>query len=105
MPSPTNPTAPKLSIETDLLAKGDFLPPSTATGGDSEAFISTIGDPELWIETYAMLLRRFGNDERGEREAKKVWEAWLMGARNWIQPGTKALIREKTGISAMGGEA
>jgi len=105
MPSPTNPTAPKLSIETDLLAKGDFLPPSTATGGDSEAFISTVGDPELWIETYAMLLRRFGNDERGEREAKKVWEAWLMGARDWIQPGTKALIREKTGISAMGGEA
>ena len=106
MPSPTNPTAPKLSIETDLLANNaDFLPPSTATGGDSEAFISTVGDPELWIETYALLLRRFGNDEKGEREAKKVWEAWLMGARDWIQPGTKALIREKTGISAMGGEA
>lgn len=106
MPSPTNPTAPKLSIETDLLAtNADFLPPSAATGGDSDAFLATIGDPELWIETYAMLLRRFGSDERGEREAKKVWEAWLMGAREWIEPGTKALIRERTGVSAMGGEA
>lgn len=105
IPSPSNPTAPKLSITTNIGEGTDFLPPSAPLNGESEAFTSTIGDPELWIETYAMLLRRFGNDERGEREAKKVWEAWLMGARSWIEPGTKALIRERCGISAMGGEA
>jgi len=106
VPSPTNPAAPKLSIETDLLAtNADFLPPSGPASGDSHAFISTIGNPDLWVETYALLLRRFGNDDKGQREAKKVWEAWLMGAREWIEPGTKALIRERCGISAMGGEA
>lgn len=45
----------------------------------------------------------FEGVENKEKEAQQAWEAMLGGCREWIDPGKKALIRERVGYSAMGG--
>ncbi|GAA6015358.1 hypothetical protein JCM10207_008961 [Rhodosporidiobolus poonsookiae] len=94
--------APQLSLQTDL----DHLPLSTSTTADnpalvgqSNAFLAAVASPELWAEVRSVCERRF---ESGA-EAQKVWEAMFSGARDFIPPNQKALVREQVGYSAMGG--
>ncbi|KAI5475496.1 hypothetical protein MNV49_001310 [Pseudohyphozyma bogoriensis] len=89
--SSTDPTStspkPALHIETA------FAPsPSTPAHPGAE--------PELWIEAYELLKKHFGGDEK---KAVEGWEGWLGASQAWFTPAQKALIREKVGISAMGG--
>ncbi|KAL8279777.1 hypothetical protein RQP46_007872 [Phenoliferia psychrophenolica] len=90
--SSDDPTRPALAISTDDISP----PPPPPTG-----IPAVVGKPELWVETFEVLKRHFG--EGRDAEAREVWESWLGAAQGWIQPGEKALIRERTGISAMGG--
>jgi hypothetical protein len=83
-----------------------FASPTTispGTMGESAHFISTVSSPSLWKDAYALLQRHFGATEEGQVEAKKAWESWLSGSREYISASDKALIREHVGVSAMGG--
>lgn len=64
-------------------------------------FNGKISDPQLWIDAFELLKRHFGDEKEGE--AQLAWEAWLSGSREYIKPGQKALIRDRTGLSALGG--
>lgn len=93
---------PALTLETDSrpalsLATDCLTPPAPAPTG----IAAIVSRPELWTETFEVLKRHFG--EGRDSDAKEVWEAWLGAAQGWIEPGDKALIRERVGISAMGG--
>ncbi|GAA5899187.1 hypothetical protein JCM6882_009278 [Rhodosporidiobolus microsporus] len=101
---PSTSAAPpsEVPMEADL----DALPLSTSAStepashaGLSEQFLASVSSPELWEEVRGVVEKRF---ETGA-EAQKVWEAMFGGAREWISPNQKALVRERVGYSAMGG--
>jgi len=104
-PSSSNPP-PAVSIEKDLEA----LPLSTSststnstTAHSSSAYRDHIQQPELWQEIREVLERRFEGVANKEAECQQAWEGMLGGCQEWIEPGKKALIRERVGYSAMGG--
>ncbi|BGP24632.1 ubiquitin family protein [Rhodotorula toruloides] len=93
---------PQVSLSRDL----DHLPLTTSTSaddpqlaGESDAFLSTISSPSLWRDVRNVCEARFDKKD----EAQRVWEGMFAGARDWISPNDKALIREHVGYSAMGG--
>ncbi|GAA5867276.1 hypothetical protein JCM8547_003144 [Rhodosporidiobolus lusitaniae] len=102
--SPSEP--PQLSLATDL----SNLPLSTsadsstnfdpALAGLSDQFLSGVQDPEWWTEVRALCEKKFGE---GSKDAQTVWEGFFGGARDWVTPNQKALIRERVRFSAMGG--
>ncbi|GAA5977834.1 hypothetical protein JCM11641_006086 [Rhodosporidiobolus odoratus] len=99
----TSVDAPQLSLQTDL----DHLPLSTSTTADnpalvglSEDFLAGVISPELWQEIRDVVEKRFGAESV---DAQKIWEAMFSGAREYIAPNAKALVREKVGYSSMGG--
>ena len=97
-PSNSETTKPAVSL--------DNLPPashSSASVHSSVAYRERIQDPALWDEVRSMLERRFERVENRDAECQQAWEAMLGGCQEWIDPGKKALIREKVGYSAMGG--
>lgn len=73
---------------------------SGPSAAESEAFVRAISDASLWKDTLEQLKARFSN----ERDAVKVWEAWLSSSLHWMSASDKARIREATGVSAMGGQ-
>jgi len=84
----------------------DNLPPpssSSASVHSSSAYRERIQQPELWDEIRSLLEKRFEGVENRDAECQQAWEAMLGGCQEWIDPGKKALIREKVGYSAMGG--
>lgn len=84
----------------------DNLPPpssSSASVHSSAAYRERIQQPELWQEIRAVLENKFAGIENKDAECQQAWEAMLAGCQEWIDPGKKALIREKVGYSAMGG--
>lgn len=85
---------PTLNISTSI--------PSPTTEGSVDKFAESVSSPQLWTDALTILKRHFGDDESS---AEKVWEAWLSGSIQWISPSAKAAIREKVGLSAMGGTA
>ncbi|GAA6057589.1 hypothetical protein JCM3770_005400 [Rhodotorula araucariae] len=96
------PSPAQVPLAKDL----DSLPLSTSTSADhpelvglSPAFVSTVSSPALWQSVREAIEGHFD----GEAEAQRVWEAMFGGAREWIRPNDKALVREKVGYSAMGG--
>lgn len=104
-PSPSITGRVPLSISTSL-PDSAFGAPSTvnpSTVGESQHFLSTISSPALWGDALELLNRNFGDTEEGEGQARRTWESWLGGSREWISPSQKALIREQVGVSAMGG--
>ncbi|BGP40066.1 hypothetical protein JCM10449v2_004024 [Rhodotorula kratochvilovae] len=102
---PSTSSAPhptEVSLARDL----DSLPLTTSTSADhpelaglSPSFLSTVSSPALWQSVREAVEGHFG----AEVEAQQVWEAMFSGAREWIRPNDKALVREKVGYSAMGG--
>lgn len=86
----------------------DHLPLSTSASnsehphgtGESDAFLAGVQSPDLWLDVRRVCEEKFSANQR---EAQKVWEAMFGGARDWISPNQKALIREEVGYSAMGG--
>lgn len=104
--SSSTPAPPQISLQTDL----DNLPLSTSSSttenpasthpGLSDTFLSTVSGVELWNDVREVCEKRFGKDSN---EAQKAWEAMFSGAREWISPNQKALVREQVGFSAMGG--
>jgi hypothetical protein len=104
--SSTSSAVPQISLQTDL----DNLPlstsstasehPSSTHAGFSSEFLSTIAGSELWNDVRGVCEKRFGE---GSKEAQTAWEAMFEGARGWISPNQKALVREQVGFSAMGG--
>ncbi|BGP16156.1 hypothetical protein JCM10213_006091 [Rhodosporidiobolus nylandii] len=103
-PSASDAASPsQLSLQTDL----DHLPLSTSTSADNPAlvghtaeFLETVSGSDLWQDVREVCEKRFGKDSV---DAQKVWEAMYSGARDWITPNQKALVREKVQYSAMGG--
>ncbi|GAA5907865.1 ubiquitin family protein [Sporobolomyces salmoneus] len=84
----------------------DNLPPPSHTNASvhsSAAYRDRIQDPDLWEEVRSLLEKRFEGVENKDAESQQAWEAMLAGCQEWIDPGKKALIREKVGYSAMGG--
>lgn len=89
---------PSLQINTTSLPIDDgSLTPSS----EVPQFNQKLSDPALWSGAWELLQQHFGEGHEGE--AQRAWECWLGGAREWISPGDKALIRSKVGLSAMGG--
>ncbi|GAA5980214.1 hypothetical protein JCM5350_000873 [Sporobolomyces pararoseus] len=94
----TSTTKPSISL--------DNLPPSShssASAHSSAAYRERIQQPELWEEIRSVLEKKFEGIENKDAECQQAWEAMLGGCQEWIDPGKKALIREKVGYSAMGG--
>ncbi|BGP32060.1 hypothetical protein JCM10296v2_003839 [Rhodotorula toruloides] len=98
--SSSNP--PQVSLARDL----DHLPLTTSTSadnpqlaGESDAFLSSVSSASLWQDVRNVCEARFDRKD----EAQRVWEGMFAGAREWISPNDKALIREQVGYSAMGG--
>ncbi|KAM0787821.1 hypothetical protein ACM66B_003875 [Microbotryomycetes sp. NB124-2] len=97
-PAPATSTGPpSLQINTTSLPIDD----GSLTPSAPPPFNTKISDPALWIGAWDLLKQHFGEDNEGE--AQQAWESWLGGAREWISPGDKALIRDRVGLSAMGG--
>ncbi|GAA5960751.1 hypothetical protein JCM3765_007320 [Sporobolomyces pararoseus] len=90
----------KPSISLDNLPPAS---PSSASAHSSAAYRERIQQPELWEEIRSLLEKRFEGVENKDAECQQAWEAMLGGCQEWIDPGKKALIREKVGYSAMGG--
>lgn len=109
IPSVTLSTPPTLSISTSiptpisLSAEPYSETINKSTLSHSPAFLTTISSPELWVETYDLLIKHCTtNGGKGEEDAKKVFEIWLGASLEFLEPAQKASIREKTGVSAMG---
>ncbi|GAA5824060.1 hypothetical protein JCM11251_001505 [Rhodosporidiobolus azoricus] len=103
---PSSAAAPSSAAPPALKVDLDALPMSTsastqnpAHAGLSDSFLSSVSSPDLWQEVRDVVEKRFET----AAEAQKVWEAMFGGAREWISPNQKALVREKVGYSAMGG--
>ncbi|KAK4049116.1 hypothetical protein OIO90_005586 [Microbotryomycetes sp. JL221] len=96
-PVPVSSGPPTLQINTTSLPIDD----GSLTPSAPPQFNIKISDPTLWIGAWELLRRHFG--EENEADAQRAWEAWLGGAREWISPSDKALIRDRVGLSAMGG--
>ncbi|KAK4046082.1 hypothetical protein OIV83_006362 [Microbotryomycetes sp. JL201] len=97
-PAPaTSAGPPSLQINTTSLPIDD----GSLTPSAPPPFNTKISDPALWIGAWDLLKQHFGEDN--EVEAQQAWESWLGGAREWISAGDKALIRDRVGLSAMGG--
>lgn len=62
-----------------------------------------LASPALWVDTLALLRKHFGASDEGERAAAATFESWLSSSMDKISASDKAMIREKTGISVMGG--
>lgn len=103
----------------NLMIKASVVPDVTVTTGDSDdpqtvpalsieipaepttdPFATKLSSPQLWIDAYALLQKQFGTEGV---EAQRVWELWLEGSLSHISASDKALIRERVGITAMGG--
>lgn len=92
-----------VSLRADLdrtSASRDEANSSSSLAGESEQFLADVTAPDLWIDVRRVCEEKFS---RNGGEAQKVWEAMFGGARDWISPSQKALIREQVGYSAMGG--
>lgn len=100
LPSP-NPAAGPASSRPPLSISTTSIPVVAPARDLPTGIAATISDPALWSDAYDLLRKRFG--EARESDVREVWEAWFGGAQGWIEPGAKALIRERVGISAMGG--
>ncbi|GAA5881868.1 hypothetical protein JCM3774_005759 [Rhodotorula dairenensis] len=101
------------------------LPPS----GESGSLLAGVAAPDFWLDIRRVCEEKFGpsdvrasaspasptsgagdssaaadsSSSRNRADAQNVWEAMFAGARDWISPSQKALIREQVGYSAMGG--
>ncbi|GAA5885047.1 hypothetical protein JCM16303_006378 [Sporobolomyces ruberrimus] len=88
-----------------VISLDNYPPPSTTFPSVhcTAAYSERIQSPELWEKIRGVLEGEFEGVENKEKEAQQAWEAMLGGCREWIDPGKKALIRERVGYSAMGG--
>ena len=86
--------------------------------GESSSLLAGVAATDFWLDVRRVCEEKFGPSEggsssssaasssdnnRNRADAQKVWEAMFAGARDWISPSQKALIREQVGYSAMGG--
>ncbi|KAM0748255.1 hypothetical protein T439DRAFT_291946 [Meredithblackwellia eburnea MCA 4105] len=92
-PRGTSPTTSRLPLSIDTSVTAPPAPELTGIAG-------VVSEPQFWVDAFQLLKTKFGGSEA---EAKEVWETWFSGGQKWIEPGRKALIREKVGVSAMGG--
>ncbi|KWU41784.1 hypothetical protein RHOSPDRAFT_36672 [Rhodotorula sp. JG-1b] len=84
---------------------------------ESSSLLAGVAATDFWLDIRRVCEEKFGPSEgssssssapssdnnRNRADAQKVWEAMFAGARDWISPSQKALIREQVGYSAMGG--
>ncbi|GAA5962066.1 hypothetical protein JCM8115_002903 [Rhodotorula mucilaginosa] len=86
--------------------------------GESSSLLAGVAATDFWLDIRRVCEEKFGpsdgpssssaassssDNNRNRADAQKVWEAMFAGARDWISPSQKALIREQVGYSAMGG--
>lgn len=85
--------------------------------GESSSLLAGVAATDFWLDIRRVCEEKFGPSDpsteastadeasknRNHADAQKVWEAMFAGARDWISPSQKALIREQVGYSAMGG--
>ncbi|GAA5989457.1 hypothetical protein JCM10908_000482 [Rhodotorula pacifica] len=102
------------TYDLDHLPLSSSASASEQPSGESSNLLAGVGSTDLWLDIRRVCEEKFGSSDAGDEaasgeasrnrgDAQKVWEAMFAGARDWISPSQKALIREQVGYSAMGG--
>ncbi|KAH8926107.1 hypothetical protein BT69DRAFT_1279165 [Atractiella rhizophila] len=100
------PSSPSVPISNEDLIHSTPQSPSV-TASVPHSLLARFQNPDFWVETLDFLRTQFRSEgrekEEGEWNATAVWEQWFESGKCWLSPSDIALIRDRTGISSMGG--